>query len=118
MTTIGVTPRGTPSTSTRPPEGSLRISSAASATTGADGAANSNEWAVMVPAASVSGTRRVAPSSATSSAWLPSDNSRRSGVWPRGVPSTETVAPAGDDSTESVAVAGAAADVLRMDNTW
>ena len=63
---------------------------AASATVGAAGGANSNEWAVMVPPASDSGTCRVAPSSDTSSAWLPSLSSRRSGVLPRGVPSIAT----------------------------
>ena len=87
VTTIGVMPRATPSTVTRPPAGSLRISMAASATVDGAGGANSKEWAVMVPPASDSGTCRVAPSSVTSSAWLPSLSSRRSGVLPRGVPS-------------------------------
>ena len=71
----------------------------------------------MVPPASVSGTCRVAPSSDTSSAWLPSLSSRRSGVLPRGVPSIATSAPAGDDSTDSVAGVGAPAAVLRIDST-
>ena len=117
MTTIGVLPRATPSTVTRPPAGSLRISMAASATVDGAGGANSKEWAVMVPPASDSGTCRVAPSSVTSSAWLPSLSSRRSGVLPRGVPSTATSAPAGEDSTDSVAGVGAPAAVLRIDST-
>jgi hypothetical protein len=53
----------------------------------------------------------------TSSAWLPSASSRRSGVLPRAAPSIVTAAPAGVDSTDSVAGTDAAADVLRIDST-
>ena len=103
----GDTPRGTPSTATWAPAGSLRICSCPVAATLFG---RSMYCETCAPAVMVSGIVRGSPAPRRSTTCAPAFSVSVSGVAPRASPSTSTWAPGGFVLMTSVPVAAASAD--------
>ena len=103
----GAAPRGVPSTTTRAPEGSLRI---CSCPVSATGFGTSTNCETVAPAVIVSGMVRGSPSVSSVRTCEPAATSSRTGVWPLRLPSSTTATPGGFVSTTSVPGAAASAE--------
>ncbi len=88
--------------------GALAVGAAAADAAGAAGDTRSKCSETTTPAETVIGTVRLAAPSPSSSVWLPIGSVNWSGVTPRALPSTETVAPDGRESTVTEPSVGAA----------